>query len=80
MIIFQLLLLRECVNVQSKVIRYHDQSFVKGFWRWADFTKYIQAIALVWGVMMALTFFLGQNPIFIEAVGYASVLIEVNYR
>jgi len=25
---------------------------------------------------MALTFFLGQNPIFIEAVGYASVLIE----
>jgi len=76
MIIFQLLLLRECVNVQSKVVRYHDQSFIKGFWRWADFSKYIQAIGLVWGVMMVLTFLLNQNAIYIEAVGYASVLIE----
>jgi len=37
----------------------------------------VQAIAFVWGVLMVLTYFLGQNPIYVEAIGYASVLIEV---
>jgi len=76
MIIFQVLLLRECVQVQSKVVRKHDQSFIKGFWRWGDFTMYMQAIGFVWGVLMVLTYFLGKNPVYVEAIGYASVLIE----
>jgi len=45
--------------------------------REAKFFFLVQAIGFVWGVLMVLTYFLGKNPVYVEAIGYASVLIEV---
>jgi len=79
MIFFQLLLLRECVQVKSKQAKHSDfarESFIKNFWRWNDFNLYIQAIVFVWGVLMFLTYALIKNPVYTEAIGTISLLIE----
>jgi len=76
MIIFQILLLKECVNLKSRKISYAKTSLIKDFWRWNDFNIYVQAIALTWAVLTATTFLFYKNDFYVELIGYSSVIVE----
>jgi len=76
MIIFQILLLRECVNIKSQSISYSKTSIVKNFWRWNDFDVYVKVIAYAWGALTLSTFLMNKNSFYVELIGYSSVLVE----
>ncbi|XP_074645468.1 solute carrier family 66 member 2-like isoform X2 [Tubulanus polymorphus] len=82
MIITMLLLVRLCTEVKNRneIISARSHTFLefesKYFWRWTDFTSYLQFLVTFATGIGLLTYLLINNTLYIELLGFMSLFTE----
>ncbi|CAH1779997.1 unnamed protein product [Owenia fusiformis] len=80
--ITMLVMVRLCVNVRNKsdIIPVKPRKFSdfdsKYFWRWTDFSSYVQFLLALTTVVGLLTNIFLEVPVYIETLGFLAVFIE----
>ena len=59
----------------STTVRVSDMD-MRYFWKWTDFSSYVEFVLIFSCAVGLLTFFLLDIPLYIEALGFLAVLIE----
>lgn len=84
MITVQIFLLKECIRfkpgrtVPIDRVPLKERFKIKNLWRWDDYGTYIDAILIVWSLVTILTLILVKNKLYMELIGYASVITEAS--
>ena len=46
------------------------------FWQWSEFVDYVVALGAFSGILACLGLLLNSNPIYVEVLGFASLMLE----
>jgi len=84
MVVVQLFLLRECIRYQPQPeghtptleLKDNIEYKPKNFWRWDNYRTYVEWIVYITGFFGVLTFIFLNDQIYMEFIGYISVMIE----
>lgn len=82
MIVVQLFLLKECVQYKPRRMSLTPKYGIsekykpKNFWRWDNYRTYIESIVYMTVFFGVLTFIFLNDQIYMEFIGYISVMIE----
>lgn len=79
MIIAQILLLELCVRVKRRTLSIKKSFYslkVSYFWKWTDILSYMEFLIIFTLVVAAAMYFLIDNLVFVESVGFVALVTE----